>query len=242
MAIRSALLVTALALLEAGCSAPILVPSAGAFSLANQIQGKRLCYIRHQNTPAYTVYIKPDGSTEMLTAEECTQKNQEAQLAEQQAQQKRIADADQEAQEEDRKRNAILVQNIKNEMARGYKPTTLKDLYLDGKDDAARGTKVSVHGFYKSYGRHKERLYNSYAELMNALYQPGIETLSIGLLTDDGSRAMREYLLRCAGGAGCDITILGHVEGCTETNLLGAATDDVCLVAEDMRPAPRYGN
>jgi uncharacterized protein YecT (DUF1311 family) len=124
----------------------------------------------------------------------------------------------------------------------GYKQVTVRDLILDGKVYAANETKVSVSGFYHAQSRQNERLYNSYDDFMMHTLNPSafgyVEALNVGLITEDGSRTMREYLLgaRC-GVAGCGVTILGHVGECVETNAFGRTAHDLCLLAEDMRSA-----
>ena len=184
-----------------------------------------------------TIFVGPDGNPQLLTSEQCARENVKAQVAAAEAYQLSVANAQRAAQEEQqkeqKKHDAFVAQTIHDDAASGYKHVTVKDLYLDSKAYAASGTKVSVSGFYKSYGRHKERLYNSYNELMMVAFQPGVQALSIALLTDDGTRKLREYLLRCM--AGCGVTILGHVDQCVETNVFGATDQDICLVATDVR-------
>jgi hypothetical protein len=109
----------------------------------------------------------------------------------------------------------------------------VRDLLLDGRTYASDGTKVAAAGFYKLNARRDERLYISYDDFMMHTFQP-VEARYVGLLTDGGSRALREYLMRCV--AGCNVTILGHLDRCVETNVFGAMAQDVCLVADDIRP------
>ncbi|MGC1108270.1 MAG: hypothetical protein WA870_00190, partial [Methylovirgula sp.] len=61
-----------------------------------------------------------------------------------------------------------------------------------------------------------------------------IDAQYIALLTGNGSRPLREYLMECGSRLGCNVTILGHLSQCTETNIFGATTDDFCLVADDI--------
>jgi hypothetical protein len=113
---------------------------------------------------------------------------------------------------------------------------TVKDLYLDGKAYAANGIKVSVSEFYQSYGHNKERLYNSSVELTMEMVQPGAVAVSIGLITENGTGELREQLLGCAAAGGCVVTLIGHVEQCIETNVLGVTNQDICLIAEYRGP------
>ena len=162
-----------------------------------------------------TVFVGPDGSPERMRRRKRTN----------------VANASRAAQEAQQKHDAVIAQIVRDEAARGYKRITVKDLYLDGKFYAANETKVAVPGFYKTYGRHNERLYGSYNDFMMHNFQ-SVEALHIGLITEDSSRNLREYLLRCV--AGCNVTILGHVGHCVETSVFGATAQDICLVAEDM--------
>ena len=152
--------------------------------------------------------------------------------AEEEAFQRTVADAQRTAQQAQQKQAAAAAQVVRDEAALGYKHVTVRDLLLDGRTYSSDGTKVAAAGFYKSSGRHDERLYISYDDLMMHTYQPD-EARYFGLLTDGGSRTLREYLMRCV--AGCNITILGHLDRCVETNLFGDKTQDVCLAAEDLR-------
>jgi hypothetical protein len=234
--------------LESGCgdrpTPGNLDATAPLAAIANTLQPKTVCFIHHLNTSASTPYIGPDGRAVGMTPAQCQQANADAQIAEQQAQQQaqqqHAEDAQRAAQErqaEQQKRAPAEAQALRKEEARGYKPVTLKDLLLDARAySSANAVKVSISGFYKLNGRHDERLYASYNDFMMHTYQ-SVEATYVGLITDRGSRAMREYLMRCGATIGCPVTILGHVSPCVETNAFGAATGDFCLVAEDMRPS-----
>lgn len=222
-----------------GSAQSLRIPS-GLENLANELQGKRVCFIHHLNTTMTTTYTGPDGRAVALTGPECARANEDAQAADAQAQQQQIANAQRAAEEAQSRRDAAqAAQNeaAQNEAALGYKHVTLKDLLLDGKVFAANKAKVSVSGFLHAQSRQNERLYDSYNDFMLHQLNPGafgyVEALNVGLITKDGSRTLREYLLRCVGG--CQITILGRVGECTETNAFGRQSEDFCLVAEDMR-------
>jgi hypothetical protein len=235
-----------IACLESGCGdrpIPTNLYNAGPLgAFANPLQPGTVCFIHHLNTPVTTAYTGPDGRAVSMTPEQCQQANAEAQIAEQQAQQQQTLNAQraaQEAQAEQQKRATAAAQVVRDEEARGYKHVTVKDLLLDHKVYAANETKISVSGFYHAQNRQNERLYDSYNEFMMHTLNPSafgyVEALNVGLITEDGSRAMREYFMRCV--AGCAVTILGHVGQCVETNAFGRQSEDVCLIAEDMRPA-----
>jgi len=221
-------------------------------SLQGRLFGLQYCAIHHRHKwtetgvitggpPAIpdTMFVGPDGQPQRLTREQCEQENANSQSAEEQAFQRTMADTQRAAQEAQQKRAVVAAQVVRDEASRGYKRVTVKDLYLDAKTYAAGQTKLAVQGFYHSNGRHDQRLYLSYDEYMMHTLNPAAfgnaEGLNVGLITDDGSRSLREYLLRCV--AGCKITILGHADQCTATNAFGATSHDVCLVAEDMERA-----
>ena len=77
-----------------------------------------------------------------------------------------MADTQRASQEAKQKHVDVAAQIVNDEAARGYKRVTVKDLYLDAKSYAANQTKLAVSGFYKSSGRHDERLYLSHDEYM----------------------------------------------------------------------------
>jgi hypothetical protein len=177
-----------------------------------------------------TVFLGPDGRPQRITRDQCAQENEKSLAAEEEAYQQSVDTAQRAAQDAQQKRTAAVAQIIRDEEAHGYKHVTVRDLYLDGKSFAANGTKVAIPGFYKAKGRHDERLYSSYNDFMMHSFQ-SVEAVYVGLITENGSRNLRESLLNCA--AGCNVTILGHVDRCLETNVFGATSRDFCLVAED---------
>jgi hypothetical protein len=178
-----------------------------------------------------TVFLGSDGRPQRMNSQQCAQENERSLAAEELAYQQTMAASQQAAEDERRRRSAALAQVVRAEEARGYNRISLKDLYLDGKSYAASGAKVAVRGFFKAGGRHDERLYSSYDDFMMHSFQ-STEALYIGLLTENASRHLRESLLNCQ--AGCNVTILGHVDECLETRLLSGASNEVCLVAEDI--------
>jgi hypothetical protein len=177
-----------------------------------------------------TVFVGPDGQPTRTSPEQCEQENQKSLAAEEVAYQQSTAASQQAAADAQRKRAAELAAIVRDEESRGYKRISVKDLYLDGKSYAAGGARVAVHGFFKARDRHDERLYSSYDDFMMHSFQ-STDALYVGLLTENGSRQLRESLLSCQ--AGCNVTILGHVDQCLETRLL-ATSSEVCLVADDL--------
>lgn len=225
--------VIALAGAEAGCGGdyPIPVhPVAGIGGILGPLQPKTPCLVQHINTAATTTYAGPDGQAIPLTPAECQQANAQSLATEQQAAQQRAA---QDAQAEQQRSAAAAAQAARDEEARGYKHITMNDLLLDGRAYAGNETKIAVKGFYKLQGRRDERFYISYNDFMMHTYS-SVAANYVGLLTENGSRPLREYLLRCGNSIGCEVTILGHVSPCVETNVFGATTGDFCLVAEDV--------
>ena len=213
-------------------------------SIQGRFFGLQYCAIHHRHKwtetgvitggpPAVpdTMFVGSDGQPQRLTREQCEQENAKSLAAEEEAFQRTMANAQRAAQQVQQQRAAVAAQIVRDEAARGYKRVTVKDLYLDAKTYAANQTKLAVPGFYKSNGRHDERLYSTYDEYMMHTLNPAAfgyaEGLNVGLITEDGSRSLREYLLRCV--AGCKITILGHADQCTATNAFGATSHDVCL-------------
>ncbi len=203
----------------------------------------QLCMIHHRHRwtqtgiisggpPAVpdTVFLGPDGQPARISAEQCEQENQKSLAAEEVAYQQSTAASQQAAADAQRKRAAELAAIVRDEESRGYKRISVKDLYNDRKTYAPSCAKVAVHGFFKARARHDERLYSSYDDFMMHSFQ-STDALYVGLLTENGSRRLRESLLSCQ--AGCNVTILGHVDQCLETRLL-ATSDEICLVAEDL--------
>lgn len=219
----------ALMVLTAGCA-----PSLDGGVQSPGLGLRTVCFINRQNSSP-TVYTGPDGRALALTRPQCIEANEEAQrqdLAAEQARQAKVQLATQRQREEQQRSDAATAQAVRDEKARGYQHVTVKDLLLDAKILATRQAKIAVSGFYKTLGRRNERLYVSYNDFMMHAYQ-SVQAQNVGLLTADGSRRLREHLLRCV--AGCELTILGHVTECVETSALGTSTPDFCLVADDMR-------
>jgi hypothetical protein len=88
----------------------------------------------------------------------------EGRVAERLAQQQ-STDAARRAAQERAVNDAKAAEVLRQYALRQHTRLTVKDLYLDGKAYAVNGIKVSVSGFYQSYGHNKERLYNSSVEL-----------------------------------------------------------------------------
>jgi hypothetical protein len=209
--------------MQSGCSSPASIDRAPntLSSLANLVQPKASCPVSGQNV--------------VLTAEECRQAREEAKVSDENARQQAMEIASRtrnNRRNEQQRRDAVIAQAIRDEAARGYRAVTFRDVFLDGKIHAENDTKVSISGFYKLYGRHNQRLHSSYDAFMMQKTQ-NIEPYYIGLITEDASRNMRDYLLRCVGG--CNVTILGRIGRCVENNIFGRMSQDVCVIAEDMR-------
>jgi hypothetical protein len=221
-------------------------------SMQSRFFGLQYCAIHHRHKwtetgvitggpPAVpdTMFVGQDGQPQRLTREQCEQENAKSLAAEEEVFRRTMDETQRAVQVAQQNRAAVTAQIVRDEAARGYKRVTVKDLYLDAKTYAANQTKLAVQGFYKSKGRHDERLYLSYDEYMMHTLNPAAfgyaEGLNVGLITEDSSRSLREYLLQCV--AGCKITILGRADQCTATNAFGATSHDVCLVAEDMERA-----
>lgn len=228
-------------LAAAGIAVAIATPrSARAQNIFDFLIPKTICFIWGTGSSPAAPYVGPDGHTVPLTRQQCQEANAEAQRQElqdtQKAEQQQEEQAQRAAQEAQKKQqehfDAAKVAALLDE-ERGYKHITMTDLLLDRKDYATNGGGVAVVGFYKLQGRRDERLYISYDDFMMHTFQ-SVEAQYIGLITDNASRSLREYLMRCGEAAGCNVTILGHIRQCSETNAFGATAEDLCLVADDM--------
>ncbi len=138
------------------------------------------------------------------------------------------------AEEQKRYQEAVAAQ-IKEATDRGYKPIGFDDFHLDGKDLASNETKIAIQGLYLKIGN-IEFLMPSMAAI--ALMQAtGRTDQGIGLITDDATRDVRQFLLDCrnnlpAAQVGCQVTLLGHPSMCHRTTLVGEF-DEPCLIVED---------
>jgi hypothetical protein len=241
----------------AGCGigpAPAVMPCANNvcprdLSLQARLLGLQFCSIHHRHKwtetgvitgdgPAIpdTVFAGPDGQPQRISREQCQQENDRSLAAEEDAFQRTMADAQRATQNAQQKQQEAEAKIEADELARGYQHVTVQNLIIDGRTYESSRAKVSVSGFYKLNGRRDERLYTSYGDVMMHLYQP-TDARYVGLITDGGSHALRAYLMQCGDRVGCDVTILGHVSPCVETNAFGTSSSDVCLVAEELRSA-----
>jgi hypothetical protein len=195
----------------------------------------QICYISHQNE-AQTIASGLDGRPQLLTHEQCGKKISEIAKADQEAQHLVLQERTGRAQsnEAQQEQSSVVMQSLRDEEARGYKHIAVGDLYPDGKAYAAMKSKVAISGFYKKRGRSDERLYGSYDDLMAHTFQ-SVEAEYVGLLTENANPDLREYLQGCSKQGGCNVTILGHIVSCVETNVRTAAAHDFCLVAEEIR-------
>lgn len=129
---------------------------------------------------------------------------------------------------------------VEQDQARGYKPTSIAALQLDGRDLAARSARLSITGIYTHEG-HLRFLYPNNLALQAALQGAGIPK-RILLSTGNAERAFRETLLECESqslgidmSGGCSVTVLGHASMCTVTNGFGASHEELCVAVEDGR-------
>jgi hypothetical protein len=122
---------------------------------------------------------------------------------------------------------------LPTEILDDYQSISFEDFKLDGKDLAARHTKVRLRGFYKKFGDLETLLPSALAVAAMREYSANS---GVPLLTDDATRAVRKFFLECGDNPvhplGCPITILAHVDTCTVGNVLGSRSAP-CLVVED---------
>ncbi len=84
-------------------------------------------------------------------------------------------------------------QQIRTELAQGYRRITFEDFQLDGKKLTRDQERVSIRGVYKKLGQ-IEYLFSSQSALMVAVQK--LETNdAIPILTDDAVRDFRQVLL-----------------------------------------------
>jgi hypothetical protein len=113
----------------------------------------------------------------------------------------------------------------------------VESFVLDGRDLAARTTKLALTGVYIREGN-LDVLYADMRGLM--MTRQGVNQPNVSLLTDHASREFREHLLKCQsdiGSAqrGCAVSVLGRATTCTLTNAFGTARKEPCVAVEDER-------
>lgn len=132
------------------------------------------------------------------------------------------------AQLDDNTRNALQGGYV------GYTPMTFDDFKLDGKKLSASNAKVLMRGVYQKFGELDTLLPTGMAAAIAREYGGNS---GIPLLTDDATRDVRAFFLHCSENIlaqlGCPLTVVGHADMCTMTNLLGASKSMPCLVVED---------
>ena len=178
------------------------------------------------HSPAGTpFYTSQDGGAVRLTPTQCGKKNDEAAAAVPQVQQTQkqygSPPLQLHTQAQSEKEAPRTPRFTPSQDVRGYKRVSFKDVLIDEKYYVESGAKIAVTGLYKSQAHHHQRLYASYNDFMMHMYQ-SVEASYIGLISEDGTRSLREYLMQCSQRIGCELTILGHVSSCTATNAFGA--------------------
>jgi hypothetical protein len=152
---------------------------------------------------------------------------------------RRAEDAKQRAAEaqktapERTKRQEEFAANMKRFQEMGYKPTGFDDFKLDGKQLAATHAKLIVQGVYKKFGEIESLQPTGLAVAIAREYR---NDNGIPLLTEDATRNVRAFFLQCGDNPavplGCPLTVVGHVDMCTKTSLLGSKSVP-CLAVED---------
>jgi TPR repeat protein/uncharacterized protein YecT (DUF1311 family) len=128
---------------------------------------------------------------------------------------------------------AEINERLSTAKQKGYQPISFDDFKLDGKKLALTNGKVLMQGFYKKFGDLETLQPTGLAVATAREY--GNDS-GISLLTDDATRSVRALFLKCneniLAQLGCPLTVVGHADMCTITNLLGSKSVP-CLVVED---------
>jgi len=123
--------------------------------------------------------------------------------------------------------------NVARAKQQGYQPISFDDFKLDGKQLAVTHAKLFMRGFYKKFGGVETLQPTGLAVAIAREY--GNDS-GIPLLTEDASRNLRKILLQCGDSPavplGCPLTIVGHADMCTKTNLVGSKNAP-CVAVED---------
>jgi hypothetical protein len=135
-------------------------------------------------------------------------------------------------QEEEARRQQQLEDQAR---AGGYQKTSVETFVLDGRDLAARGSKVSLAGNYLREGNLEVLYADTRAVLMRT---HGVPQPNVPLLTDDASREFRQHLLRCQSNPGsaqmgCPVTVLGRATMCTLSNAFGGMRESPCVAVDE---------
>jgi TPR repeat protein len=116
--------------------------------------------------------------------------------------------------------------------ARGYKRMSFTDFQLDAKT-MRTGKRLSINGFYEVNGQMQSLTEEpSQMQMLNAY--------KLLLLSEDAPRDTRKKLIElqnkaCGHHLICQITVLGHVQPCSETLLGKKVRDTMCLAVDDIR-------
>jgi tetratricopeptide (TPR) repeat protein len=120
----------------------------------------------------------------------------------------------------------------KEDEARGYKRMSFTDFQLDAKT-MRTGKRLSINGFYEVNGH-----LQSLTEKPSQVQMPNAYKLL--LLSEDAPRDTRKILIElqnkaCGQYFICPVTVLGHVQPCSETILGEKVRDTICLAVDDVR-------
>jgi hypothetical protein len=116
--------------------------------------------------------------------------------------------------------------------AQGYQRVSITDFQLDAKSMPSK-KRLAITGYYQMVG-HQEAL----TEMPPQARLPNAYRLL--LLTDDTPRETRRKLIElqkraCGEYSICEVTVLGHVEPCTETFMGQGVRNTTCLAVDDLR-------
>jgi hypothetical protein len=146
----------------------------------------------------------------------------------------------QEDQVEQQKQFSLQKQNqeaerqekINQDESRGYNRMSFTDFQLDAKSMQA-GKRLSITGFYEVFGH-----LQSLTENPSQIQMPA--ACKLFLLSEDAPRDARRQLIdlqnkACGKYLICQITVLGHVQRCSETMLGKKVRDTICVAVDDIR-------
>jgi hypothetical protein len=124
-----------------------------------------------------------------------------------------------------------------------YKKIDVKTFILDGSRLSTSRAPLLFSGFTIPSDGNVSLLFTDINSVIMYINYPSMEgqSLHIPMLTDNATRAFREYLMQCrtnisSAQLGCPITVTGRASICELQNSLGVQRDIPCIIAEDGHP------
>jgi uncharacterized protein len=111
----------------------------------------------------------------------------------------------------------------------GYQEITFEDFKLDGEKLAATNAKLMMRGIPKKFGD-----IDTLQPGLPGVFAARLLSTGIPLLAEDGTRDVRKIILECSGSFfDCFVTVIGHADICSQTNVYGTSKSVPCLAVED---------